>query len=82
MYGRYSVDRYQGLESRVEYLEDELDALMKEFWDAEEELGEEEAEAMFGDDIADLERQIEDAQGSLGAIEYHWLEQDYYASVL
>ena len=79
MCGKNSVAHYQNLEARAEAIEAELDDLrdLKYAMDDEEE-----AEEMYGEEIAELESELENLYADMGAIDNYWLTRDYYASVL
>jgi len=77
--GTYSVERYNNLEAQRDELEGQLEELRDLYIAMDDE---DEAEDLYGEDIADLEQQIEWLDGEMGAIDNHWLTRDYYASVL
>ena len=79
---RYSIKRFETIEERIEELEEELDELQKNYSDAEEEFGKDEADDMYGSDIAECERLLDEYGSELYAMEIYALERDYYASVL
>lgn len=79
MFGGYSVDRYHGIEYRIDEIEAELDELRKLKFAMDDE---DEAEEIYGEDIADLEAELNDLQGELGAIELEDMTREYWAMVL
>jgi septation ring formation regulator EzrA len=75
----YSVSHYSDLAARAEQVEQELDEVKGLFFKMDDE---DEAEELYGEEIADLEKELDNLYGEMGDIDEHWLTQDYYASVL
>ena len=79
MCGKYSVTHYRNLEAHAEAIEAELDELRDLKYAMEDE---DEAEELYGEEIAELESELENLYADMGGIDNYWLTQDYYASVL
>ena len=79
MCGKYSVAHYRNLEARAEAIEAELDELRDLKYAMENE---DEAEELYGEEIAELESELENLYADMGGIDNYWLTQDYYASGL
>ena len=75
----YTMANYRWMDNRAEEIEAELDELRKLKYAMDDE---DEAEELYGEEISDLEAELENLRGEMGEMDEHWLLQDYYASVL
>lgn len=79
MYGIYSAAHYNSMDNRAEELEDQLAKLNKLWLKVDDE---DEADELYGDEIAEIEAELENLYADMGAIDNYWQTRDYYASVL
>lgn len=70
---------YDYLMGRAEEIEDELEDLRHQKYAIEDD---DEAEELFGEEIAELEAELNGLYSEMDEIDDHLIMRDYYASVL